>query len=68
MALAVASVPEEALIQSNQAMGVLMLGLYGGLRLFFQFYQRNGRPYPISNGDGVVIEITQGIHKVRRLV
>ncbi|KAB7501804.1 Apoptosis-resistant E3 ubiquitin protein ligase 1 [Armadillidium nasatum] len=26
--------------------------------------QRNGRPYPISNADGVVIEITQGIHKI----
>ncbi|CAL4080991.1 unnamed protein product, partial [Meganyctiphanes norvegica] len=29
-----------------------------------QFYQRNGRPYPISDADGVLVEITQGIHKV----
>lgn len=28
------------------------------------FYQRNGRPYPISDADGVLVEITQGIHKV----
>ncbi|XP_063585141.1 apoptosis-resistant E3 ubiquitin protein ligase 1-like isoform X2 [Penaeus indicus] len=29
-----------------------------------QFFQRNGRPYPISDADGVLVEITQGIHKV----
>ncbi|KAK4320602.1 hypothetical protein Pmani_008539 [Petrolisthes manimaculis] len=28
------------------------------------FYQRNGRPYPISDADGVLVEITQAIHKV----
>ncbi|XP_045123430.1 apoptosis-resistant E3 ubiquitin protein ligase 1-like isoform X2 [Portunus trituberculatus] len=29
-----------------------------------QFYQKNGRPYPISDADGVLVEVTQGIHKV----
>ena len=30
----------------------------------FQFYQRNGRPYPISNGDNLLVEIMHGTNKV----
>lgn len=33
-----------------------------------QFYQRNGRPYPISDADVVLVEITQAIHKVTKEV
>lgn len=29
-----------------------------------QFFQRNGRPYPVSDADNVLVEVTQGLHKV----
>ena len=30
----------------------------------FQFYQRNGRPYPISNADNLLVEILHGSSKI----
>ena len=30
----------------------------------FQFYQRNGRPYPISNHDSLLVEIMHGASKI----
>lgn len=32
--------------------------------IYFQFYQRNGRPYPISDHDGVLVEIMHGSAKI----
>ena len=32
--------------------------------MFFQFFQRNGRPYPISNHDNLLVEIMLGSAKV----
>jgi hypothetical protein len=35
--------------------------------LLFQFYQRNGQPYPICDTDNLFVEVTEGAHRVATL-
>lgn len=36
-------------------------------RFLFQFYQRNGQPYPICDTDNLFVEVTEGARRVATL-
>lgn len=36
--------------------------------IYFQFYQRNGQPYPICDKDNLIVEVTEGTRRVATLI
>lgn len=52
---------------------VIKLETFSGIKIisffiYFQFYQRNGQPYPICDKDNLIVEVTEGARRVATLI